>query len=390
MASSTTQRNSSRGGSGASITKEYQQPYGTVTDVRTIRTAEPSTLVTALSQAGLYHPPAKSGNSNLLLLAAAVGAYLWWKNKGAIVASPVVGSGSSSGSVTVVPTTPMAAPSALGTPDNLRVLGATASSVIVAVSPVLGARYYEWHDLANNEVLARSSTEVAVIDGLQENTDYDVYVVVIGSFGAQSQPSSPLLIKTTTGAPTGVAVSVNVPAVTVNLNVPVNANITLQYIGPVNIPVTPTSGTPNFSAPAGVSTIPVSTSTQYAKPTSQIVDTPSGPAQALSPSSYALGLQTNYSAAQVFKLSNGTTNLPAVMPIPLSPTLDPSSSAFNPQAIVETANEQSNQVPSGYPFASYAQSQTAVNWWVRTHPQQPLPPDLPTVAQGWFAAGSPS
>jgi len=380
--------------SGVSIAKEYQQPYGTVTDVRTIRSAEPAAVITAATQAGLYHPPAKSNNNLLWLLAAAGAYFLYTRGGGGVLtlAQPVGrsgGGGSVGGNVGVVPNPP-SYPTELGTPSDLRVLGETAHSVIVATSPVLGATYYQWHDLTNNEVLARSNTEVAVIQGLQENTDYDVYVVAVGSFGAHSQPSAPLLIKTTTGAPIGLAVSVNVPPVTVNLNVPVNANITLQYIGPVNVPVTPTSGSSNTSAPTDISTVPVSTSTQYAKPTSQIIDTPVGPAQALSPTAYALGLPTNYSAAQVFQLSNGTTNLPAVMPIAMSPTLDPSSSSFNPQAIVEAANEQRNAVPAGYPFASYAQSQTAVNWWVRNHSSAPLPPDLPTVAAAWFAAGQPS
>lgn len=385
MAVTQTKRNT-----GQSTAKEYQTPYGTVTTTRVIRTAEPSVVQSALMQAGLYRPPVPRSGGGIpwLWILAGLGGYWYLRSRGAVTAPPVGGTGS----VPVTSSTVAPVPTALGTPVNLRMLGATAHSVIVATDPILGATGYKWYNVADNNLLAQSSTEVAVIQGLQQNTDYDVYLVATGPFGTQSQPSSPLLIKTTTGAPEGIAVSVNVPAVTVNLNVPVNANLTLQYIGPVNVPVTPTSSssTPNTSAPSGVSVVPVSTSTQYAKPTSQIVDTPVGPAQALTPTAYSLGLPTHYSAAQVSQLSNGTVNKPAVMPIPLSPTLDPSSSSFNPQAIVETANEQSNPVPAGYPFASFAQSQEAINWWVRTHPSTPLPPDLQTVAQAWFAAGQPS
>jgi hypothetical protein len=375
-----------RAGSTAATTPMVQ-----IQTTRTVTTAEPGVVSEALRQAGL----APSFPWTWLLLAA--GAYYLYRNRSSIqlpsIQLPQAGTPTSfqnaaqQAARAAIPSPPPATPVYLGTPTNLRVLGATAHSVIVATDPVVGALYYEWHDLANGELLARSPTPVAVIQGLQENTTYDVYVVAVGAQGARSQPSQPLLIRTTQGRPEGIVTEVNVPSVSVTLNV----NLP-QFIGPVNVPVAPApqGAQPNAQPPQGVSPIPVQAEGKYSRPTSQVVNTPVGPAYALAPTAYSLSLPTHYTADQVAQLSNGAVHAPAVMPIPLGPELDPSSSRFNPQAIVETAVEQQNPVPPGYPFASFAQAQEAVNWWVRTHPNQPLPPDLNTVAQAWFAAGMPS
>jgi len=88
-----------------------------------------------------------------------------------------------------------------GTPTELQELGATAHSVIVSNAPVVGATGYQWLLAGTNLPLAYSPTNVAVIEGLQADTAYDVVVRAISVTGVKSAPSGPLLIKTTQAGP---------------------------------------------------------------------------------------------------------------------------------------------------------------------------------------------
>lgn len=84
----------------------------------------------------------------------------------------------------------------LPTPISTRFVNSTATTATVAVNNVSGAKAYQWYNANTNALLASSSSTTAVITGLQPNTDYLVYVVAVGSNGAESYPSSPMTIYT--------------------------------------------------------------------------------------------------------------------------------------------------------------------------------------------------
>jgi len=93
-------------------------------------------------------------------------------------------------------------------PMNLRMLGATAHSAIVGWDAVLGAASYEVREYPSGLLLTTSPTNMAVIEGLQANTDYEVYVVAVGYDGTPSPPSVPLLIRTTTEGPSATVTEI--------------------------------------------------------------------------------------------------------------------------------------------------------------------------------------
>jgi hypothetical protein len=117
--------------------------------------------------------------------------------------APIGSTGPTTGEGNVAPSgIPMSPPlSPPGAPTDLRELGATAHSVLVAASPVTGAIEYVWREYGTDLVLTRSPTNVAVIDGLQSNSTYEVYVQAVGYGGVVGPPSVPLLISTTAGGP---------------------------------------------------------------------------------------------------------------------------------------------------------------------------------------------
>lgn len=101
-----------------------------------------------------------------------------------------------------------------GTPTELRELGATAHSVIVDCSPVVGATGYRWYLAGTRLPLAFSPTNTAVIEGLQANTAYDVVCAAVAPDGTEGGVSGPLLIRTTTARP-----QIYVPPNAPNVNV---------------------------------------------------------------------------------------------------------------------------------------------------------------------------
>ncbi len=92
---------------------------------------------------------------------------------------------------------PIAAP---GTPVSLTQTGATTDSVTLTWSPVAGAVAYGVYDYSTQVQLANTSTNTAVISGLQANTHYEVFVVAIGATGLTSAASQSTLVTTSTTA----------------------------------------------------------------------------------------------------------------------------------------------------------------------------------------------
>jgi hypothetical protein len=135
-------------------------------------------------------------------------------------------------------------------PSELRQIGATSTTVIVATDPVPGAIRYDWYSYDNNLILARSPTEVAVINGLNPGTPYEIYVVAVGYGGSQSIPSSPLLVKTLPASP-----FVLVPAGTTGPAVPTGP--TVSPTQPITSPTPTFPGLPTATGPSGVTTAPV-------------------------------------------------------------------------------------------------------------------------------------
>lgn len=88
-----------------------------------------------------------------------------------------------------------------GAPEELQQIGGTAHSVIVECSPVQGAVQYNWYEYGTNLLLASSPTNIAVIQGLQSNTTYEVYCEAVNIAGEVSPPSPNLLIMTGAGSP---------------------------------------------------------------------------------------------------------------------------------------------------------------------------------------------
>lgn len=88
-----------------------------------------------------------------------------------------------------------------GAPVELQQVGGTATSVTVECAPVVGAVQYNWYQYGTNLLLATSPTNVAIIDGLQANTAYEVYCVAINAAGQAGPPSQPLLVTTGAGSP---------------------------------------------------------------------------------------------------------------------------------------------------------------------------------------------
>lgn len=158
----------------------------------------------ALVQSGIFGEQKRSTITSAEgLLGAAAAAIVVYefllKPKPALAAAP----GTQPGSTGVTSTYPTGGVvnSPVGTPENLRMLGATAHSVIVTCDQVDNARWYEWHEYPSGLLLARSPSNVAVIQGLQENTTYDVFCVVVDINGNKGNPSQTLLVKTGLGAP---------------------------------------------------------------------------------------------------------------------------------------------------------------------------------------------
>jgi hypothetical protein len=333
-----------------------------------------------------YRPPAAVApggvNPAWWLLAAIVGYEFVLKPR--TVPATVVTTTAASGQPIYAPPP---APYSVGAPTYLSVLSATAHSALITANPVLGAVRYDLHD-QSGLTLARATpapgaAPVWTVQGLQSGTNYTVYAVAIDSANRPGPPSVSLTFQTATTTQV-----VPVEQVT-NVNVTVN-------VAAAGLPVTPApAGTPvTGSLPSGIAPIIVPASTKYARPTNQVVSTPVGPAYVLRPTAYALRLPTYYSASQVSALSGGSVNAPAVMPIPMSPQLDPTSSQFNPEAVVETATQQQRvSVPAqvaALGVTSQAQLQAIINWYIRNNPDNPRLPTASDYVQAWLNAGSPA
>jgi len=135
-----------------------------------------------------------------------------------------------------------------GAPVELQQVGGTATSVTVECAMESTATLYSWYSYGTNNLLATSPTNVAVIDGLQTNTGYYVYVIASNAAG-DSPPSQPLLVTTGAGSPViiynqngsgstspssptlAVSVTASATSVTVGQSVVVTATLTG---GPIN------------------------------------------------------------------------------------------------------------------------------------------------------------
>jgi len=149
-----------------------------------------------------YYPPQGlgqilGGNNALPLVLAALGVYYFFlRPQQAPQVQP-----SSQGVPTPTSSTLPPPPGPPGTPDLVQALGETAHSVVVETNPVEGALYYEWYEYPTDILLARSPTNIAVIEGLQSNTDYQVFPVAVGYDGQMSAPGPVGLIRTEPGSP---------------------------------------------------------------------------------------------------------------------------------------------------------------------------------------------
>lgn len=143
------------------------------------------------------NPSSSHGPSLLLLGAAGVGAFLLMRRGSATT------SAASSGTVTTTAGGSSYSP-ALGVPGapvELQQVGGTATSVTVECAEVTGATQYNWYQYGTNLLLGTSPSNVAVIQGLQTNTGYEVYCTAVNVDGQQSPPSQPLLVTTGAGSP---------------------------------------------------------------------------------------------------------------------------------------------------------------------------------------------
>lgn len=193
--------------------------------------------------------PSEHGSPLLLYAALAAGAYLLLGGSGATSSATTSAVTSASGSSTGSPA--LATP---GVPIELQQVGGTATSVTVECAMEATATLYSWYSYGSSNLLATSPTNVAVIDGLQTNTGYYVYVVASNASGS-SAPSQPLLVTTGAGSPViiynqggstssattsattsgapALAVSVAASATTVTVGASVTATATLSG-GPSN------------------------------------------------------------------------------------------------------------------------------------------------------------
>lgn len=189
--------------------------------------------------------PSEHGSNLLLYGALAAGAYFLLGGSGAASSATTSAVASASGSSTGSPA--LATP---GVPIELQQVGGTATSVTVECAMEATATLYSWYSYGSSNLLATSPTNVAVIDGLQTNTGYYVYVVASNASGS-SAPSQPLLVTTGAGSPViiynqggatssattsgapALAVSVAVSATSVTVGASVNATATLSG-GPTN------------------------------------------------------------------------------------------------------------------------------------------------------------
>jgi hypothetical protein len=169
----------------------------------------PSESTTTTTTTTKYRPPQPGLLSNVHLStdAAVIGilaglAYLFTLRRPVTTAPAATGTAPTS-AASIAATTGVTSPppSPPGAPAELYELGATAHSVLVACSPVTGAVAYEWREYGTDLILARSPTNVALIEGLQANTMYQVYCVAIGYDGQPGPPSAPLLVSTTQSGP---------------------------------------------------------------------------------------------------------------------------------------------------------------------------------------------
>jgi len=169
----------------------------------------PSESTTTTTTTTKYRPPQPGLLSNVHLStdAAVIGilaglAYLFTLRRPVTTAPAATGTAPTS-AASIAATTGVTSPppSPPGAPAELYELGATAHSVLVACSPVTGAVAYEWREYGTDLILARSPTNVALIEGLQANTMYQVYCVAIGYDGQPGPPSAPLLVSTTPSGP---------------------------------------------------------------------------------------------------------------------------------------------------------------------------------------------
>ncbi|NMP22211.1 hypothetical protein [Sulfobacillus harzensis] len=142
------------------------------------------------------NPAAGHGPSLLLLGAAGLGALVLMRRSSAASTASTSTTTTSTGSGSYSPS--LGVP---GAPVELQQVGGTATSVTVECAAVTGATQYNWYQYGTNLLLATSPSNVAVIDGLQTNTGYEVYCTAVNINGQQSPPSQPLLVTTGAGSP---------------------------------------------------------------------------------------------------------------------------------------------------------------------------------------------
>lgn len=150
-----------------------------------------------VSTTSKYHGPnpSEKGTDWLLWGALAAGGFLLFGGSTSSATATTSGAATVSGSSTGSPA--LATP---GAPIELQQVGGTATSVTVECAMEATATLYSWYSYGSSNLLATSPTNVAVIDGLQTNTGYYVYVVASNASGS-SAPSQPLLVTTGAGSP---------------------------------------------------------------------------------------------------------------------------------------------------------------------------------------------
>ncbi len=306
--------------------------------------------------------------------------------------------------ITTQTTTPPATVPSI--PTALTVTDSTPTSITFSWAETAGATYYQIINDTTGQVSAPIQGTSATISGLSPGQTYTFALQACNNVGC-SNPSSLTVATTTVGVaapppsvPTTAAAppsavtptpAVPLPPVAPPVLIPMPPQAP-QFIGSTATGATSANLTIGWAPVAGATYYQVVHSTgQLLAQTSQTIAVLQGLAPGATISLYvracnssgcsnpsAVGTFSTASLAAPTHVVSAQTGLPAVVPVGVT----------NPAEIAATSVQQQQPVPAGYPFASFAQAQEAVNWWSTTHPGQAVP-NLTTLAPLWQAAGSP-
>ena len=271
-----------------------------------------------------------------------------------------------------------------GTPLALEQVGGTATSVTVECAMESNATVYSWYSYNTNMLLATSPTNVAVIDGLQTNTGYEVYVVA-GNAAGSSPPSQPLLVTTGAGSPIviydqngGGSTTTTAPTLSVDVAVsPQSATLGQTVTVSATLINGPASTAPTVLS--GTSTGPVAWAVTIEGPTGTTTKTGAGYSVASltfipgASGTYTVTVQATYTGQQasgqaavtVAAATSGGGGSGGSSPPPSSTPLSVSVSA-SPSVFVEpgstTITATLNGGPSGTPAAINGRTAGPVAW----------------------------